>query len=414
VGDDCPRIPRCQSDRLANSGTAGIRLANRSSKCPLSASAAALHGHSDSLALSAAAMIGAMRLSLVALPLVCLCLWGCATSDTLGTKSITFVGQGIVNDPKNRTLRFDLLKFGLESFCTEMRKRGVALKLSDEHPVMGRFFAKECQSEIIDDEQRKSLLLRFTGDGYAWTNVTGRLGFSVVALVEYSTDFQMANDQSLYVYFQPKNVQATTYTTKLVEAAQARGAMALAKVDPDRMGRQILSAQLERGFTVIRRDARGETDYGLGLIAVGTTPFVPFQIDSAKRTLANDRTELHAGQQDFVGGFEVTGNGQALTITALIDGAPSVDVLLISALSGQQLLDRYTTQPGPVTLNEPARLDETIPYGSQWQRTVAVPPGVYRLLFDHSQAVGHSSPPQSGGDDRAVKIDYAVQLGDAP
>ncbi|HMA93711.1 MAG TPA: hypothetical protein VKP30_13560 [Polyangiaceae bacterium] len=339
---------------------------------------------------------------------------GCTKSETFGTKGVTFVGGGIINDPKNRTLRFDLLKYGLESFCTEMRKRGVALKLSDEHPVMGRFFAKECQTEIVDEDERKSLLLRFTGDGYAWTNITGRIGFSVISLVEYSTDFQLAPDQSLYVYFRPKNIQATTYSTRLVESIQAKGAMVLSRIDPDRIGRQILSAQLERGFTVIRQNERGETDYGMGVIPVGTKPFTPFQIVSKKLTLANDRTELHAGQQDFVGGFEVTEDGQALTITANIDGAPAVDVLLLSASTGQQMLERYVSQPGPVTPTEPGRLDETILYGSQWQRTIALPPGAYLLLLDHSAAAGRSAPPQAGADDRAVKIDYAVQIGDAP
>lgn len=342
------------------------------------------------------------------------CLAGCTSSETLGTKSVTFVGQGILNDPKNRSLRFDLLKFGLESFCTEMRKRGVALKLSDEHPVMGRFFAKDCQSEIIDDEQRKSLLLRFTGNGYAWTNVTGRIGFDVISLVEYATDFQMGPAASLYVYFRPKNIQATTYTTKFVESAQARGAMAVARVDPDRVGRQILSAQLERGFTVIRRDDRGETEYGLGVIPVGTTPFAPFKIQSKKQTLANDRTELHSGQQDFVGGFEVTDDDQALTLTASIDGAPAVDVCLVNAATGEKLLERFVTLPGPVSLAETPLLADVIRYGNQWQRALAVPKGVYLLLFDNSAAVGESAPPQSGNDDRAVKVDYAVQLGDAP
>ncbi|HEY5960252.1 MAG TPA: hypothetical protein VIV60_27050, partial [Polyangiaceae bacterium] len=327
---------------------------------------------------------------------------------------LTLVGQGVINDPRNRTLRFDLLKFGLESFCDEMKKRGVALKLSDEHPVMGRFFAKDCQSEIVDDEQRKSLLLRFTGDGYAWTNVTGRLGFSVVTLVEYSTDFQLGSDHSLYVYFQPRNVQATTYNTQLVESTAARTAMAASRLDPDRMGRQILSAQLERGFTVIRRDERGETEYGLGVIPVGTRPFVPFQIVSSKATLANDRTELHTGQQDFVGGFEVTDEDRALTITASIDGAPSVDVVLISANSGASLLERYVRRPGPVTLTEPPRFEDTVGFGGLWQRTVPVPPGVYLLLFDQSAAIGRSSPPVTSGDDRAVKVDYAVQLGKSP
>lgn len=359
-------------------------------------------------------MLDAMRYAPALALLVLSCVVGCTNSETLGTKSVTFVGQGILNDPKNRSLRFDLLKFGLESFCDEMRKRGVALKLSDEHPVMGRFFAKECQSEIVDDEQRKSLLLRFTGDGYAWTNLTGRLGFGVVSLVEYATDFQLAPDGSLYVYFRPKNVQATSYSTKLVESAQAKGAMAVARIDPDRVGRQILTAQLERGFTVIRRDARGETDYGLGVIPVGAAPFAPFKIVSNKRTLANDRTELHSGQQDFVGGFEVLENDQALTLTAIIDGAPAVDVVLLNAASGERLLDRYVSQAGPVSLAEPALLQDIVPYGNQWQRTLAVPKGVYLVLFDNSAALGQSIPPQVGNDDRAVKVDYAVQLGDAP
>jgi hypothetical protein len=338
----------------------------------------------------------------------------CTKTETLGTQSMTLVGKGIVNDPKNRSLRFDLLKYGLETFCTEMKKRGVALKLSDEHPVMGRFFAKDCQSEVIDDEQRKSLMLRFTGQGYAWTNVTGRIGFDVVALVEYATDFQLANDQTLYVYFRPRNVQATTYQTKMVESAQAKGAMALTSIDPNRIGKQILSAQLERGFTVIRRDEHGETEYGLGVIAVGGEPFKPFKVVSDKQTLANDRTELHRGQQDFVSGFEIKGNDQALTITASVDGTTAVDVFVISEAEGQQLLDRYVAQPGPVGLNNPPRLEDSIAYGSLWQRTVVLPEGNYQLLFDNTATLGRTTPPQTLGDDRAAKVDYLVQVGDAP
>jgi len=339
---------------------------------------------------------------------------GCTKSETLGAQSMAFVGQGIVNDPKNRSLRFDLLKFGLESFCTEMKKQGIALKLSDEHPVMGRFFSRDCQSEIVDDEQRKSLMLRFTGIGFAWTNVTGRIGFDVVALVEYATDFQLASDKTLYVYFRPRNIQATTYQTKMVESAQSRGAMTLAQIDPNRIGKQILSAQLERGFTVIRREERGETEYGLGVIDVGTTPFKPFQIVSSRRTLVNDRTEIHAGQQDVVSGFLVTGKNQALTITANIDGAAAVDLFLLSDLEGNQLLDRYVSQPGPVSLSMPPQFEDSIQYGTQWQRTIPVPEGSYQILFDNTKVLGRTAPAANVGDDRAVKVDYVVQVGDAP
>jgi len=48
----------------------------------------------------------------------------------------------------------------------------------------------------------------------------------------------------------------------------------------------------------------------------------------------------------------------------MIDGAPTLDVLLISAEAGQQLLDRYVAQPGPVAPTDAPRLDESIPYGT--------------------------------------------------
>lgn len=341
-------------------------------------------------------------------------LTACTSTTSLGAKGTTILGPGVINDPTNRSLRFDILKFGLERFCSEMTDRGIALKLSDEHPVLGRFFADSCQSEVVDEETRKSLLLHFTGRGYAWTNLTGRLGFRVVALVEYSPDFQMAKDRSLYVYFRPRNIQATSYQTTLVESQLAKGAMALSGVDPDQLGRRIFDAELNRGFSVIRSDERGEMTYALGFVPVGVRPFVPFQIVSQKVTLANDRTEVHNNEQDIVGGFQVTSGGQALTITALVDGAPNVDLALISDRSGKQLLDWLVTRPGASPLSEPAMLEDTISYGQIWQRTVPVAPGTYYLLFDQSTAVGRSAPPAAAGDDRAARIDYAVQLGDAP
>jgi hypothetical protein len=115
-----------------------------------------------------------------------------------------------------------------------------------------------------------------------------------------------------------------------------------------------------------------------------------------------------------VGGFELTEEGQALTITASIDGAPTVDFLLLSAQAGRTMLGSYVTRPGAVALPEAPRLEDVISYGQPWQRTVPVPPGTYYLLFDDSAVAGRSAPPQAQGDDRAVKIDYVVQVGEAP
>jgi hypothetical protein len=356
-----------------------------------------------------------MRLTHAPLMLACLAsLLACSGSEKWGTSSITLLGPGVMNDPQNKSLRFDILKFGLDSFCTEMKKRGVPLKLSDEHPVVGRFFASECQSEVVDEDQRKSLLVRFTGEGYAWTNITARLGFRVVALVEYSPDFQLADNRALYVYFRPRNVQTATFETEMVESRLATTALQVTGIDANRVGKQILSAQLDRGFTVIRSDERGEMDYGLGFVSLGEHPYRPFQIISQKTTLANDRTELHGGQQDYLGAFEVTESGQALTVTATIDGAPSVDVMVVSGTVGRQMLERYVKQPTAAPLTAPSLSSDSVLYGTPWQRTVPVEEGTYFVVLDNSAVAGQSQPPVVAGDDRAVKIDYVVQLGDAP
>jgi hypothetical protein len=44
---------------------------------------------------------------------------------------------------KNKSLRFDMLKFGLDSFCHEMLKGGAPLKMADDEPVIGRFFGPD-------------------------------------------------------------------------------------------------------------------------------------------------------------------------------------------------------------------------------------------------------------------------------
>lgn len=123
-------------------------------------------------------------LALAALPLS-----ACGSRESMGDGSLRVLGAGVVNDPANKSLRFDMLKFGLDRFCEEMLKTGAALKLSDDQPVVGRFFAESCQSQVLDEEARKSFVVQYTGKGYAWTNVTGKLGFTSRGLVEYAPDF---------------------------------------------------------------------------------------------------------------------------------------------------------------------------------------------------------------------------------
>lgn len=162
-----------------------------------------------------------------------ICLFSCASKQSLGVSSITILGPGVINDPKNKSLRVDILRFGLGSFCSEMLTRGVALKLSDDHPVVGRFFGKDCRSDMVEDDSKTTFNIKFAGIGYVWTNVTQRIGFDILGSVELFPDFQIADDRSMYAYFRPRRVETTQMKTVLVESSIARGAASLAGVDPD-------------------------------------------------------------------------------------------------------------------------------------------------------------------------------------
>jgi hypothetical protein len=339
---------------------------------------------------------------------------GCPNKESLGLSAMGLLGPGVINDPKNKSLRFDLLKFGLDQFCREMRERGAPLKLRDGEPVVGRFFAVDCNSQIIDEEARQSFIVQYSGRGYGWTNVTGRLGFQSAGLIEYAPDFQL-HDGAMYVYFRPRNVASASFQTLLVESQLAQTGIAVTGISPDQIGRDIVDGQLRRGFTVIRYGSTGETEFGPGYVAPGKRPFRPFIVESEDRiTLDDDRTEVHSNQQDFIGGFVVPDDDQALTLTVRVDGAPAVDLLIVRKEDGDRVIDRYVQTPGGSQLLTPAVLDDTVASGALWKRRVDVPKGKYYLVVDHSPVLGRSSPPAVVGDDRAARVDYVVELGDRP
>ena len=345
---------------------------------------------------------------------VALAIVGCPSRESVGARSIAILGAGVVNNPGNKSLRFDILKFGLDNFCQEMLKGGAPLKLADDQPVIGRFFADSCQSQVLDDEARKSFIVQFTGKGYAWTNLSGRIGFSSRGLVEYAPDFQL-HDGAMYVYFRPRMIDATAFQLMLLESSVARAGAAVSGINPEELGKKIVDGQLRRGFTVIRYGSEGETDFGMGLIAKGEKPFKPFQIESSdKRVLTNDRTEVHAGQQDFIGALEVEGDDQALYLTLSLDGAEAVDVLLVPKAQGDPMLSGYIGQPGGAALGTPALLDEPLAGGQLWKRYVNVPEGRYYVILDNTNQAGRSAPPATPLDDRAAKVDYLVMVGEKP
>lgn len=341
-------------------------------------------------------------------------LGGCGSRESVGDSTLRVLGAGVVNDPANKSLRFDLLKFGLERFCEEMMRNGAPLKLSDSEPVLGRFFAESCQSQVLDDEDRKSFVLQYTGKGYAWTNVTGKLGFSSRGLVEYAPDFQLS-DGAMYVYFRPRTVDASAFQLLAVDSALAQAgiaAVAGTTASPDELGRHVLDSQLKRGFTVIRYGSDGHTDFGLGFVPKGLKPYKPFDITTGKKILSNERTEVHLQTQDFIGPLEVTENDSALFLTLEIDGVDAVDYQIVPQAQGAAMLDRYVRTPGPCPLLAPAAFEAFAVRNARIQQPIPLPLGKYFLVLDNSNQLGRTQPPPGSAGDHAARIDYAVMLGD--
>lgn len=352
-----------------------------------------------------------MRIQRLVASLLGIALVACASRESVGTRSVAMLGAGVVNDPENKSLRFDLLKFGLESFCREMLGGGVPLRMSDEEPTLGRFYATACNTQFIDEENRKTFVVQFSGEGFASSQQGGRLGFTTTGLVEYAPDFLLHED-SLYVYFRPRVVDATGFETKMIESSLAKTALGVLGVSPDAFGRRVVESQLRRGFTVLRHDASGETEFGMGIIPLGQRPYRPFTVQSEdKRTLANERTEVHVGQQDFVGPFTVEDDDQALYLTLALDGAAVVDALLVGEAAGRTMVRSYMQAEGPTVPSAPALLDEPVPKMGAWKRYVLVTPGRYYLVLDNSAAAGRSAPPPNGG---SARVDVLVLLGERP
>jgi hypothetical protein len=326
---------------------------------------------------------------------------------------------GVVNDPANLSLRRAILSYGTNQICSEMLKRSVPIKLRDEDPVTGRFFATTCFAQELANQ---NMFLQFSGYGYVWTNITKRMGFELSGAVEYDHDFQM-DGSTMYVYFRQKSMNAANFRTRFIEQPQAAAIGALpvaggAGQPPtnfaNTFGEQIIKNEAGKGFTVIR-DTDGTVQFGTGVVAKGKRPQVPYRIgESGRAVLANERTEVHQSQRDYIGPIEVTGKGQALYLTAAVDGAPGADILLIPKATADTWLQSFTSQAELTPLPAYPTLDDAVTAGIVWRRTVPLPAGLYYVVVDNTAVAGRTNPPNIPQDDRAALVSYAIELGDAP
>jgi hypothetical protein len=351
-----------------------------------------------------------------------------ATLSLLGmVVSMSFVGAscgqsalalmpGVVNDPRNLSLRREILRFGTANMCAEMMNRSLPLRLRDDDPVTGRFYPSTCFAQDLPNEH---LFVQFGGQGYAWTNLTKRMGFEAGGAIEYEQDFLMDGD-TMYVYFRQKSTSAATFKAGLVEQPVASALGSLPAVSGQTyaaaIGTELLKSEATRGFTVIRR-ANGQVEFGLGVVEKGAHPTAPDpyrQADPEKQILVNERTEIHQEQRDFAGPFTVPDDGKALYVTVAVEGAPAIDVFLVPRADGQAWLGDYVRNARTTPLPTAPWLGESVTAGGVLRRTVRVPKGQYFLVLDNTSTAGTTQPVSVPGDDRAALVSYAVELGRAP
>jgi len=301
-----------------------------------------------------------------------------------------------------------LIRFGLKQFCDELLLGGAPIRISDDQPVVGRYFASHCEARSLDEPGRDTIIAKFEGNGFAYSAATGRLGFRAGGLIEVAPDFRI-HESALYVYFRPIQVDTSDFSLLMTEQKLARTVANVAGVDEAKVGQLIINAQLGRGFTVIRYDADGNSDFALGLISPGERPFRPFSVlSSPRQTLANGRTEIFPGQQDYLGKLRVE-SGQALTLTLRLEGSSAVDVLVLSAEAGESTVQRYLAEPGPATVSGGVVFQAQLGQGAPLRGHFIPPAGDYYVLFDHSDKVGKVSPEPGA---LPARIDYLLQVGE--
>ena len=318
--------------------------------------------------------------------------------------------RGPINDPSNYSLRRSILATGLDEFCHQMTTHDAPLKMTEDSPVIGRFYPQQCAQSQLENGD---LYVQFSGTGYAYTNLSKKLTFAMSGAVDYNQDFRVDDDCNIYAYFRTRSIRSSNFQTHVIEQPVASFLNSLTPLG-DNFGRQLVSGKLGEGFTVIRgKDTNVE--FGLGTIALGKHPAHPFDVHGADRiTYENLRTEVHQNERDFVGPIEVTESGRALYVTAQLDGVQAIDLLIMTKEAGDVSLGLYYNYAAAGPLDAPVLMGDVIPMGQNFQRTIPVPKGMYYVVLDNTPSAGQVSPPMNLLDDRAAAVNYIIQIGDAP
>jgi len=328
----------------------------------------------------------------------------------VGTTACAWLRSSVNDSPGLRWWLF--ANFGAQQACPKVLSCGVPLRMDPNGPIIGRFFPNDCQQRV--DDSRQTMTVSFTGTGFAWTPVAGRVGFRASATVEYRMDFRMESD-ALYVWGVPTGavLAAPTFQLGAVEnpvvnwAAQGPAGYLAAT-----FGSQILSGKLAEGFTAIRTDSGDE--FALGHLVPPQRSPKPYALSGDDRiALANEVTEIKMGQIDLIGPFEVAKEGQALFLRARVEG-PQIEAFVYPRHTIEAW--REALQTGAALAAPPSQPSASLVLapGVEIMQTIRLPAASYLILLDNSNKVGQVNPPFNllgmiGAG--AAKLSYAVELG---
>jgi hypothetical protein len=323
--------------------------------------------------------------------------------------------RSAVNDSPN--IRWWLFStFGAERMCPEMLKRSAPLRLTNGGHVIGRLFPNACQHRI--DEQRRTVSLEFTGTGYAWTPIAGRVGFSTHAGVEYRADFSLQDD-SMYVWARTERLlfapefRVGSIENRLVDWAQNQSPVGYLA---NTFGAQITSSQLLSGFTVVRSD-EGDA-FALGILLPPERPRQPFGSGGEGRWLVDaDTSEVRVEQIDFLGPIVVEESGRSLYFKYALTG-PAAEALLWGRADADAWRERLQMGAPLTPPPAPAILGFALAPGAPQEQRVPLPPGQYVLVIDNSSRVGRVNPPWNpllnAVGANPVVLSYRLELGETP
>lgn len=316
-----------------------------------------------------------------------------------------------INQPENLSMRRSMLRKAMGDLCSKVTTRSAPLRLSNDSPVIGRFFPASCAAE-----EGEQIDARIAGFGYAWTNVTKKLTFTMNGAASYRYDFSVLEEGpcDIYAYFRPARIDGSDFRLQRIESGAAQMLNAFTNVG-ETFGRQVVSRKLQEGFTVIAYDgSETNVDFGLGIVPKGKRPPRPYDMRGTERdNYESERVEVHAQQRDFIGPILVEGDHKAIFLNATVDGAPAIDVFVMRKTEGDLALRQYVDFPSVASLPAAPLAWDVVRAGVETKRAVPVPPGMYYVVLDNSSMAGQVGPPANAFDDRAAVVNYLIQVGDA-